>query len=307
MQSNSRQGILFALGAFGLWGIFPLYFRALDASGALEILSNRVIWSLVFCLLFVFVARKAGSLKSVLRDKRLVTTLGAAALAVGANWGIYIYAVNSDQVIEASLGYFINPLVTVVLGVFVLNEKLRPTQWAAVAIGAVAVVVLTVAYGHVPLIAISLALSFGLYGLIKNKVGSRVDALSGLATETIVLFPIAAAGFIWFAVSGNSTFTQDAPVQALLLMSAGIITIIPLLFFAGAARRLPLSTVGLLQYLTPVLQLLCGVVILDEHMPLARWLGFGLVWVALATLTFDGLKTKRRNFTRVRLESIQGA
>jgi chloramphenicol-sensitive protein RarD len=297
MNSEARRGVGYGFAAYFLWGMFPLYFRLLDASGSFEILLHRILWSLAVLLLVVLATRATRSdLRAVLARPRAVAALAAAAAAIGLNWGIYIYAVNSGQVVEAALGYFINPLVTVALGVVVLGERLRPAQWVAVAVGAAAVAVLTVDYGRLPWIALSLALSFGTYGLIKNRVGGRgVGALSGLATETIVLGPIALGVLVWYEVTGRGTFTVDAPRQALLLVSAGVVTVGPLLLFAAAARRVPLTTMGLLQYLTPTLQLLVGVAVLHEHVPPARWAGLGLVWLALVILTTDMLRTARRN------------
>ena len=293
MQSDASRGTAFGVAAFTLWGAFPLYFRALDRSGAVEIVLHRVLWSLLVCVAILAATRAFGELRSVLRDRRQLAALSTAAVAIALNWGIYVYAVNSGQVIEASLGYFINPLVMVALGVVVLGERLRRVQWAAVAVGAVAVAVLTIAYGHPPVIALSLAASFGLYGLIKRRAGVDIGAAAGLATETLVLAPVALVVLLVLAASGESTFTADPPWQALLLVSAGAVTAAPLLLFAAAARRVPLATIGLLQYLTPVLQLLCGVLLLDEHMPPERWAGFGLVWIALAIFTFDTLRSAR--------------
>jgi len=296
MNSEGRRGIGFGLGAYLLWGIFPLYFRLLDRSGAVEILLHRVLWSLVSCLLLIAIGRSWSELRVVLRSPRQTLVLGAAATAVALNWGVYIYAVNSGQVVEGSLGYFINPLVTVALGVVVLRERLRTTQWAAVGIGVIAVIVLTVDYGHVPVIALTLAASFGLYGLLKNRIGGAVGAVAGLTTETLLLAPFAMVAVGVLTARGDSSFAENPPWQALLLASTGLITVLPLLLFASAARRVPLSTMGLLQYLTPVLQLLCGVLLLDEHMPVSRWAGFALVWTALALLTFDSLRAARRNY-----------
>jgi chloramphenicol-sensitive protein RarD len=232
----------------------------------------------------------------VFRSARQTSFLALAAFAIAINWGVYIFAVNSGQVVEASLGYFINPLVTIALGVLVLRERLRVGQWIAVAVGVLAVLVLTIDYGHVPIIALTLACSFGTYGLLKNRVGADVGAVAGLTTETLVLAPVAAITVAVLTVNGDSTFTANPPWQGLLLASTGLITVVPLLLFASAARRVPLSTMGLLQYLTPVLQLLCGVLLLDEHMPASRWAGFGLVWAALAVLTFDSLRAARRSY-----------
>ncbi len=275
MNSEGRRGVAFGFSAYLLWGIFPLYFRLMDRAGAVEILLHRILWSLIFCVLLVTVGRSWNQLRAVFGSARQSVFLTVAALAIAVNWGVYIYAVNSGQVVEASLGYFINPLVTVALGVLVLRERLRLMQWAAVAVGVLAVIVLTVDYGHIPVIALTLACSFGTYGLLKNRVGADVGAVAGLSIETMVLAPVAAIVLAVLTINGNGSFTEHPPWQALLLASTGLITVGPLLLFASAARRVPLTTMGLLQYLTPVLQLLCGVLLLDEHMPLSRWAGFG--------------------------------
>jgi chloramphenicol-sensitive protein RarD len=294
MNSAGRRGTGYGLTAYLLWGIFPLYFHALRRSGAVEILLHRVLWSLVVCAGVLTVTRAWPQVAAVLRRPRDAVLLATASALLAANWGVYVYAVNSGHVIEASLGYYINPLVTVLLGVLVLRERLRPAQWTAVAVGGVAVAVLAAAYGRLPWIALTLALSFGGYGLIKNRVGGSVGALASLSTETLALAPVAAIGVAWLEATGQGTFRADPPLHGVLLASVGVATVVPLLLFAASARRVPLSTLGLMQYLTPTLQLLCGVVFLGEHMPVARWLGFGLVWVALGLLTADSLVTARR-------------
>jgi chloramphenicol-sensitive protein RarD len=305
---NSRtRGALYGIGAYGLWGVFPLYFRLLERSGALEVVVHRVLWSLLVCLGVVAATRGWHDLRATLAMPRRVVTLGVGATLLAVNWGVYVYAVNSGQVVEASLGYFINPLVTVLLGVLVLRERLRPWQWAAVGIGAAAVAVLTAAYGRPPVIALTLALSFGLYGLIKNRVGAGVGAVTSLTTETIVLALPAAIVLAWLEVTGNGHFTQNPPWQGLLLASVGVATVVTLLFFAASARRVPLSTLGLLQYLTPTLQLLCGVLLLGERMPPARWAGFALVWVALVVLTADTLRSASRRRVEARTPEPVGA
>jgi chloramphenicol-sensitive protein RarD len=307
MNPDARRGVLYGIGAYGLWGVFPLYFRLLERSEALEIVLHRVLWSLLICLAVVAAVRGWAELRGALGVPRYVVTLGVGAVLLAVNWGVYIYAVNSGQVVEASLGYYINPLVTVLLGVLVLRERLRPLQWAAVGVGTLAVAVLTVAYGRPPFIALTLAVSFGLYGLIKNRVGASVGALASLTTETLVLAPVAAVGLVLLEVRGQGHFSDNAPWQALLLASVGVATVVPLLFFAAAARRVPLSTVGLLQYLTPTLQLLCGVVLLGEHMSAARWAGFALVWVALVVLTADTVRAASRRRTQARIAEPVGA
>lgn len=299
METPDRRGLAHGAAAYLIWGAFPLYFHLLRASGAVEIVLHRVVWSLAVCAVLTLAT---GSVWPPVREPRKLLLPGIAAFVLALNWGTYIYGVNSGQVVETSLGYFINPLVTSLLGVFVLREKLRPLQWTALGIGTVAVIVLTVDYGRPPFIALTLAVSFGLYGLIKNRVGRTTGPVVGMTTETLVLAPIALIGLVWFEGTGRSTFTIDPPFQALLLMSLGIATIVPLLLFASAAQKIPLSTIGLLQYLAPVLQLLAGVVVLGERMPTTRWIGFGIVWTALAVLTYDSLRNARRRANARRLE-----
>ena len=223
----------------------------------------------------------------------MLVPLAVAAVLIVTNWTTYVYGVLSGHVLDAALGYFINPLVTVLLAVVVLRERLRPAQWVAVALGAAAVVVISTGVGGLPWVALVLACSFGLYGLVKNRVGRSVGALPGLAVETAVLTPVALGYLLWLGARGDGTFGTEGLGHALLLASAGIVTALPLLLFSSAARRLPLSVVGLLQYLAPVLQFLCGVLVFGEHMPPTRWAGFALVWLALVVLSVDGLRAAR--------------
>ncbi|MEU8824631.1 EamA family transporter RarD [Streptomyces sp. NPDC048636] len=292
---QSRQGIILGFSAYVIWGLFPLYFKLLEDSGTVEIVLHRYLWALPMCALVLAVTGGLAQVRPVLRTPRRVGLLGAAALSLALTSGVYIYAVNSGHVVEASLGYFINPLVTVALGVAVLRERPRRAQWWAVGICALAVAVLTVAYGRLPWIALTLAGSFGVYGLLKNRVGGDVGALVGLTVETLVLAPVAVVGVAAYAATGHGTFTVDAPWQGLLLASGGLAIVAPLLPFAAAVRRVPLITIGLLQYITPVLQLLIGVALFHESMPASRWTGFGLVWAALAVLTADGLRARARS------------
>ena len=273
VEGTSRNGVLYGLAAYGTWGVFPLYFRLLDRSGAIEIVLHRVLWSMVICLSLVAVLGLRTELRTALRAGRSVLQLGVAAAFLAVNWGTYVYAVNSGHVVQASLGYFTNPLVLVLLGVVVLRERLRPGQWAAVGIGALAVALLTVAYGRVPWIALTLACTFAIYGLIKNRVGITVGAVASLTTETLLLAPVAAVVLVWFELTGRGHVTENPPWQALLLAGAGLATVTTLIFFASAARRVPLSTMGMLQYLTPVLQLLCGVLAFGERLTPARAAG----------------------------------
>jgi chloramphenicol-sensitive protein RarD len=291
--SHQRSGIVFAILAYGLWGILPAYFLLLQPAGAIEIVAWRILFSLVFCAITITVTRKWPLLFRMLGNRRLVLSLGIAAILIFANWQIYVFAALSGHVLEAALGYFINPIVTILLGVLVLRERMRPLQWAAVGISVVAVVILTVNYGAFPWISIGLALSFGLYGLVKKRVGNAVDALSGLTIETAWLVPLAVAEIVVVAVTGGITFGTVSIAHTLLLLSAGVVTAIPLLLFAAAARRLTLVHLGLVQYLAPVLQFLFGAFVLHEAMPTGRWIGFALVWLALVVLSVHMLRTGR--------------
>jgi chloramphenicol-sensitive protein RarD len=289
---EQRRGLSYGLGAYLLWGLFPLYWKLLEPSGPLEILAQRVLWSLAFVVLLLVLLRRISWFRNLSRRPRALAILTVAAVVIGVNWFTYIYGVNTDRVVETSLGYFITPLFSVLLGVVVLHERLRPTQWGAVAIGALAVIVLTVDYGQPPWIAFTLAVSFGTYGLLKKKVG--VPALEGLAVECAVLAPLALGYVLWLQATGDAKFGHVSVTHAALMIGSGVVTAIPLLLFAGAANRIPLTTVGVLQYIAPVLQFAIGVLLLHESMPPARWIGFGLVWLALAIFTVDGLRNHRR-------------
>jgi chloramphenicol-sensitive protein RarD len=275
----------------------------LQPSGAIEIVAWRIVLSLVFCALLLTVTRGWSKLIAVLRDRRTTLTIGAAGILILINWLVYVFATLSGHVVEASLGYFTNPIVTVLLGVFVLREKLRPLQWASIGISAIAVLVLALNYGSFPWIALALAFSFGFYGLIKKQVGGRVDAVSGLTLETAWLAPAATIALVVMGFSGVITLGTVSLTHTLLLLSAGIVTAVPLLLFAAGARRLPLTYMGLTQYLAPILQFLFGVFLLHEEMPQARWIGFALVWVALIVLTID-MFTANRPPRRVSLERV---
>jgi chloramphenicol-sensitive protein RarD len=294
-----RDGVLYGAAAYLLWGVFPLFFPLLKPAGAGEILAQRIVWSLVAVVAVLAVSRSFGSFRAVLRERRKVLLLGIAAVLIAVNWGTFIYAVNSDHVIESSLGYFITPLVSAAFGVLVFREQLRPRQAVALGIGAVAVVVLAVDYGRLPWIALVLAASFGSYGLVKKIV--NVGAAESLAVETLILLAPAIACVVALQAAGVGTFTRDAPGHPLLLMASGVVTALPLLLFSGAVTRVPLTVIGMLQYLAPVLQFLVGLVVVGEAMPASRWIGFGLVWLALAVLTGDLLHATRRT----RLQAIQ--
>ncbi len=296
--SEASRGALAGLGAYAIWGLFPLYFHALAPAGAWEILAHRIAWTLVLCLAILLVRRDLSWVVPLLRRPRMLLGIAVAAALIAVNWVVYVSAVVTGQVTEASLGYFLNPIVTVGLGVVVLGERLRRLQWVAVGVGCVAGVYLSVVGGRVPWIALTLAVSFALYGLTKKKLGASLQALHGLTVETVVLAPVALGVVGWLAVTGQQTFTSGAPWHPALLVLSGVITAVPLLLFAAAARRVPLTTIGLLQFVTPVLQLLCGVWLLGEHMSGARWLGFAVVWVALALLSLDSLLNRPARLAR---------
>jgi chloramphenicol-sensitive protein RarD len=289
----SRSGLAFAIAAYALWGFLPIYFIALEPAGPIEIVGWRVLLSLAFCVLLITVTRAWRPFMALVRDRRVLFTMGLAGVLIFVNWSTYVYATLTNQVVEAALGYFINPIVTVFLGVLVLRERLNLTQWVAVGISIVAVVVLAVGYGQLPWIALVLAFSFGFYGLIKKRVGPKVDAVSGLTLETAWLAPLAVAQLVFVAMTSGLTKGPVSPWHSALLLMAGVVTAIPLLLFAAASRRLPLIFMGFIQYFAPFIQFLVGVFILQEPMPPERWVGFGLVWVALLVLTFDLVRSAR--------------
>lgn len=293
----NRMGLGYAVSAYALWGFLPIYFIALAPTGPVEIVAWRILLSLVFCAVLIAVTRTWRAFTALLRDRRVVLIMGAAGALIFVNWLTYVFATLSGQVVEAALGYFINPIVTVFLGVLVLRERLNAVQWTAVGISIVAVVVLAVGYGQLPWIALVLAFSFGFYGLIKKRVGGRVDAVSGLTLETAWLAPLSAVLLVVVGATGGLTMGTLGAWHTVLLLAAGAVTAIPLLLFAAASRRLPLIYMGFIQYFAPFIQFLVGVVVLREPMPLERWIGFGLVWVALVVLTFDlvrGARSARR-------------
>ena len=301
-MDERRLGTLSGLGAYALWGLFPLYFPLLEPASGLEIVAHRVLWSLLFVGLLLTAVRRWSHVRAAVADRRTLLVLSGAAVLIAGNWLVFVYAVNSGHVVETSLGYFINPLVSVLLGVVVFAERLRPLQWAAVGIAAVAVAVLTVDYGRPPWIALSLALTFGLYGLMKKLV--RVEAAPGLFVETALVAVPAGVVLGVMHAGGAATFANVGAAHAALLVSSGIATAVPLLLFAAAARRIPLSTVGLLQYLTPLMQLSIGVFVYGEPMPPARLAGFAIVWLALAVFTVDMLRHARTGSRRAGVVTV---
>ena len=284
----------FGLLAYFLWGAMPVYFLAMAPAGAVEIVGWRIVFSLVFCALLLTVTRTWGSFRRVLRDRRTVLTFAVAGALIYVNWTVYVLATVSGRVVDAALGYFINPIVTVLLGVLVLRERLRIGQWIAVGISALAVVVLGVEAGALPWISLALAASFGLYGLVKKQVGNSADVVTGLTLETAWLAPVAAIQLLVVGVGPGLAFGSAGVFPTLMLASAGVGTAVPLLLFGSAAKRLPLTVAGFLQYLAPILQFLIGVLVLHEAMPLGRLAGFVLVWIALLMLVGESLLVLRR-------------
>lgn len=289
---DSRRGFLLGVAAYGIWGLFPLYWPLLEPAGAIEILAHRIVWSLVTMGVLVVALGRTAAFRRVIARRRVVLLLVLAAALITVNWAVYIWGVNNGHVVETALGYFINPLVTVLMGVFILGERLRPWQWVAMTVAALAVVVLTVGYGRLPWVALVLAFSFGSYGLCKKQAGA--PAIESVTFETMVIGPIALGYLLWLGATGESAFAAHGVGHALLFATTGIVTAVPLICFGGAAIRVPLVTLGLLQYLTPTLQFLIGILYFHEDMPAVRWIGFVLVWIALAIFTVDSLRRRRR-------------
>jgi chloramphenicol-sensitive protein RarD len=290
---ETRRGFLFGVAAYGLWGLFTLYWPLLRPAGAVEILSHRVVWLLVVMAILVLVVRRGPQLRRAFSTPRTRNLLTLAAVVIAVNWGTYIWGVNNGHVVETSLGYFINPLVTVVMGVVLLGERLRRLQWIALGLVTVAVLGLTIEYGRPPWIALVLAFSFGTYGLAKKQ--ANVGAVESLTVETAVLTPLALGYLGWLASQGSQEFGHHGAGHTLLLLGAGVVTAIPLLCFGAAATRVSLTTIGLLQYMTPTIQFAIGVLVFHEPMPVMRWVGFALVWAALAVFTIETLNHHRRH------------
>ena len=294
---ESRRGLTLGALAYTLWGTFPLYWTLLEPGGAVEILAHRIVWSLLTMVLILVLWHRVDQLKALLRDRRKLLLISGAAVVISVNWGGYIWGVNNGRVVETSLGYFINPLVTVLMGVLVLGERLRRLQWVAMGMAFVAVVVLAVDYGRPPWVALVLAFSFGTYGLLKKQAG--VGAVESITLETLVLAPVAMAYVAWLVATSESNFGSHGLGHALLFTTTGIITAIPLMLFGAAAIRVSMVSLGLLQYLAPTIQFALGILVFEEAMPASRWIGFGLVWVALVMFTVEALNHRRRQLRLV--------
>jgi chloramphenicol-sensitive protein RarD len=289
---ETRRGFIFGAAAYAMWGLFPLYWPLLEPAGAVEILAHRIFWSLAVMAALIFFLNRRSQLRSVLASRRKTAILAVAAIVISVNWGGFIYGVNSGHVVEVSLGYFINPLVTVLMGVLIIGERLRPVQWLAMGIAGVAVVGLAVEYGRPPWIALVLAFSFGTYGLAKKRADA--GAVESLTFETMLLAPVALGYITWLSITGSAHFGNEGVAHAALLTTTGLVTAIPLICFGAAATRVSMTTIGLLQYIAPTIQFGLGVFLLQEPMPPTRLLGFGVVWFALAIFTFEALSHRRQ-------------
>ena len=297
-QELNKRGLAYGVSAYLIWGLFPLFMAVLAPANALEIVSWRALSSLAVCLVIVAVVRRWAQLSALLRDRQVLWRLSVASALIAVNWGVMVYAVLTDRVSSTSLGYYINPLVTVALSVVFLGERLRRLQVVAIIIAGLAVVVMAVELRGLPWISLVLAVSFALYSFIKKGVSHKVDALSGLTIETLVLAPVAAGVLWWVTTSGNATFlTRGEPGLGwwhdVMLAGTGTWTAGALLVFAAGAALLPLNVTGLLQYIAPTMTFVLAVTVFGEHMPLARWAGFGLVWLAVILITADAWRSRR--------------
>ena len=292
-MNEKAKGIGYGLSAYLIWGSFPLVIAMLSFADPFEIVVWRVIFGFAFGLAVILVTRKFSEYLSVFKQPKQLLWISLAAVVIYINWQVYVYAVADNHVLEASLGYFINPLVTIALATIFLKEKLNVLQWVAVGLGGVAVLILTFNYGQPPVIALTLALSFGIYGLAKNRLGGKVSALNSFTVETTLLLPLGIVQLVVLAGMMQIQFGYAGLAPSLGLAAYGVLTAIPLLLFGAAARRVPLSYIGFMQYLTPTMQFLLGLLVFQEPMPAARWLGFAMVWFALSILSFDALRQLR--------------
>jgi chloramphenicol-sensitive protein RarD len=283
-------GLLFGVSAYSLWGLFPIYWPLLEPANPVEIVSHRAVWTLVFCFIILWLTKTLKSTLSLLKRPKIVAGLFLGSILISINWIIYIYAATSGHVVEASLGYYINPIVVIATGVLILKEKMRPLQWVSVGVATLGVAVLTVDYGRLPWIALGLAFSWGGYGLVKKQLG--LGALEGLSIETLISSGAYLAYLVWLGNQGAGQFGVSWKIT-LLFIGGGAVTAIPLLLFNGATNRLPLTLIGLLQYITPTIQFSIGVWYFREDMPAARWIGFVIIWIALVALAFDLVKSGR--------------
>ena len=289
-----RLGLIYGSSAYLLWGLLPLLFAAAAPTSALELVANRVIWALIICAILLVFARGFARTWAIMRSGRTFWLLALAAVLIAINWTTFIYGIDTGHLVEISLGYYLNPLISIGLGVVFLGERLRHLQWAAVGFGLVAVIIVGLGLGRVPYLAFSVALSFGFYGLVKNKVGGRIGALEGMTVETAILAIPSLAYLGFLAAAGTQTFTGFGALHVVIVLATGPATAIPLILFGAAARRIPLSWIGMLQYIAPTLQFIIGITILGESMSVTRWIGFLIIWIAVILLCTDMIRQSRR-------------
>lgn len=290
---SERSGWYQGIGAYAIWGLFPLYFHLLSSVGSIEIVAHRIIWSLVFCVVLMLATGQVDTLRRALRRRRTTMVLLGAGLLVTTNWTLYVWGVTHGHTLDASLGYFINPLVNAGLGVVLFRERMRPAQWVAFGVGGVAIVELIIGYGAIPWVALGLAGTFGLYGAMKKQVSGTVGALPGMVIESSAAIPLAVGYLVWRYATGTADIADPFSGLGVLGIGAGILTAIPLLMFAAAAARLPLSTLGIIQYCAPIMQFLCGWAVFGEEMPVSRWIGFAIIWVAVILFVGDAVRASR--------------
>lgn len=295
-MSNNKLGLLFGISAYTLWGALPLYWPLLEPANPLEIVSHRAVWTLVFCIIVLLATKALKRTLVTLKRPKVAVKLFLASILISINWLIYVWATNNGHVVEASLGYYINPLIIIGFGVILLKEKMRPMQWVALTIATIGVLVLTIDYGRLPWIALVLAISWGSYGVIKKQLD--LGALEGLAIETFISGFFYLGYLIFLGNQGTGQFGNSWGLT-LLLISAGAVTAVPLLLFNGSTTRLPFTTIGLLQYITPTLQFSVGVWVRHEDMSTARWVGFMIIWVALSALAIDLVRSNRTINNRI--------
>jgi len=288
--NREKLGLLYGLGAYVLWGLFPLYWPLLKPATSPEIVSHRAVWTMVFCFIILAITKSLKSTLATFKRPKVAAKLFTASILVSINWLIYIWATNNGHVVEASLGYYINPLIAIAFGIILLKERMRPLQWVSVSVATIGVLVLTIDYGRLPWVAFGVALSWGTYGLIKKQL--NLGAVEGLAIETLIAFIPYCAYLVFLGSTGEGQFGQGVSVT-ILLISAGAVTAIPLLLFNASTTRLPLTTIGLLQYITPTLTFIIGVWVNHEVMSTARWVGFFIIWIALFALAYDLVRSGR--------------
>jgi len=297
-KSSHNTGLLLGLSAYLIWGSFPLIISQTKFANPIEVVTWRVVFGFLFAAVLITAMKRWGTIVGLIKNPKKLRWLMLAAVFIFINWEVYVVAVATNNTIESSLGYFINPLITILFAVVFLREKLRKGQWIAIGIGALAVLVLTFDYGRLPFIALTLAVSFAIYSLAKNKVGGKINAVESFTLESMLVMPIA-LGQLFFLGTQEQVMFGSSVLHGSVLVGFGIMTAIPLILFGAAASRVPLSTIGFIQYLTPVLQFLTAFFILQEPMPAVRWIGFGLVWISLFVLTADAIRTRRKTVVTV--------